>query len=135
MTIAFTPLQPSEAGKKRRANAKAPVISKIEYFHKDASMRDFLAKMLLSLKRDDLFETSWLFRGRDLHQNNSFMLAYTIPRRVTDQVVITEEKDYREMVDQATDRAPNELKVYLVEQQVSCLVLFEPVLGANLRES
>lgn len=39
------------------------------------------------------------------------------------------------MVDQATDRAPNELKVYLVEQQVSCLVLFEPVLGANLRES
>lgn len=118
MTVLFTPLHRLEAGKKRRANAKPPVITKIEYFHEDVPLRDFLTKILTSVKREDLFESSWLFRGRNLDRNNCFTLSYTIPQRVTDQIIVSNLRDYSEMVDQATSKSPHEVKVYVVEQQV-----------------
>lgn len=117
--ILFTPLvTPTDAGKKRRANAKPPVMTKIEYFHEDVPLRDFLTKILASLKRQDLFESSWLFQGHELDRGDCFALSYTIPRRVTDQVVISDGKDYKEMVHEASSKLPHEVKVYMVENQV-----------------
>ena len=118
MTVLFTPLRPLEAGKKRRANAKPPVITKLEYFHEEVPLRDFLTKILMSVKREDLFESSWLFRVRNLDRNDCFTLSYTIPRRVTDQIIISNLRDYSEMVDQATSKSPHEVKVYVIENQV-----------------
>lgn len=119
MTLLFTPLlAPPEAGKKRRANAKPPVMTRIEYFHEDVPLRDFLIKTLTSIKRRDLFESSWLFQGRELDGNDCFIFSYTIPRRVTDQVIISDEKDYKQMVVEALSKSPFELKVYIVEKKV-----------------
>ncbi|KJA25411.1 hypothetical protein HYPSUDRAFT_109643, partial [Hypholoma sublateritium FD-334 SS-4] len=119
MTILFTPLvTPTDAGKKRRANAKPLVMTKIEYFHEDVPLRDFLTKILASLKRQDLFESSWLFQGHELDRGDCFALSYTIPRRVTDQVVIGDGKDYKEMVHEASSKLPHEVKVYMVENQI-----------------
>jgi hypothetical protein len=119
MTLLFTPLVATpEAGRKRRANAKPPIMTRIEYFHEDVPLRDFLIKTLTSIKRPDLFESSWLFQGRELDGNDCLMLSYTIPRRVTDQVIISDEKDYKQMVDEASSKSPFELKVYVVEKKV-----------------
>ena len=128
MTLLHTPLlAPLNTGQKRRANAKPPVITKIEYFHEDVPLRDFLTKVLISVKRQDLFESSWLFHSHELDRGDSFTLLYTIPRRVTDQIVISNGRDYKEMVDEATNKSPHEVKVYIVKNQVCplsfCLLL------------
>ncbi len=119
MTIMFTALlSPLDAGKKRRANAKPPVLTKIEHFHEDMPLRDFLTKLIILIKRQDLFETSWLFHGDELDTDDCFTLSYTIPRRVTDQVIISDGRDYKEMVDEASNKSPHEVKVYMIEKQV-----------------
>ncbi|KAF8958724.1 hypothetical protein BDZ97DRAFT_1915991 [Flammula alnicola] len=118
MTLLFTPLiAPLEPGKKRRANAKPPVMTRIDHFHEDVPLRDFLIKALTSLKREDLFECSWLFQGQELDDADSFSLSYTIPRRVTDQVVVVNEKDYKQMVEEASNKSPFEVKLYVVENK------------------
>jgi hypothetical protein len=125
MTIVFTPLhQPLEARKKRRANAKPTVITKIDHFYEALPLRDFLAKAIgTNLKREDLFEHSWIFQGQELEDGDSFSLSYTIPRRVTDQVEIDNDKDYAQMVDEATNKAPCEVKLFIVKNQVCFLNL------------
>jgi len=125
MTILFTPLPaPLAPGKKRRVNTKQPVITKIDYFHEDVPVRNFLTKTLsINLKCEDLFESSWLFQGEQLDDPDSFSLSYTIPHRVTDQVNITNEKDYKQMVDKATSRSPFEVKLFIIENKV-CRIKF-----------
>ena len=87
MTILFTPVP-------------APVITKIDYFHEDIPLHDFLTKILtMNLNHKDLFEWSWLFQGEQLDDPDSFSLSYTIPCQVTDQVNISNKKDYKQMVD------------------------------------
>lgn len=119
MTVLFTPLvAPPEPGKKRRANAKPSVITKIDHFHEDIPLRDFVVKAITCLKREDLFEQSWIFQGHELNEPNSFSLSYTIPRCVTDQVEIGDEKDYKHMLEEATNKSPHEVKVYIAENKV-----------------
>ncbi|KDR74191.1 hypothetical protein GALMADRAFT_21465, partial [Galerina marginata CBS 339.88] len=118
MTLLFTPLlAPLEAGKRRRANAKPPVTTKIEYFHEDVPIRDFVIKALDSVKRTDLFESSWIFQGHELNTDDCFTLSYTIPRRVTDQVIVSNEKDYKQMIEEITSKSPFEVKVFIVENK------------------
>ncbi|EDR07888.1 uncharacterized protein LACBIDRAFT_298195 [Laccaria bicolor S238N-H82] len=120
MTIVFTPLlPPPDPRKKRRANAKATVVTKIDHFHEDVPLRDFLSKTIgTNLKRDDLFENLWLFQGQELDDADSFSLSYTIPRRVTDVVDIDNDKDYVQMVTEATNKPPFEVKLFIVENQI-----------------
>jgi len=122
MTIIFTPL-PSVAptGKKRRANAKAPVVTKISYFHESFALKDFLSKVFIILKRDDLIEHSWLYHGHERDEPNSFSTSYTVPRRVVEQIEIHEDEDYQQMVKEATQKISAEVKVFIVEQKVCCL--------------
>ncbi|KAF8812901.1 hypothetical protein BYT27DRAFT_7004650, partial [Phlegmacium glaucopus] len=118
MTLLFTPLiAPLETGKKRRANAKPPVTTKIKYFHEDILLCDFLIKALDSIKRHDLFECSWIFQGRELDTDDCLTLSYTIPQRVTDQVIVSNQRDYKQMIDEITSKSPFKVKVYIVENK------------------
>jgi len=121
MTIIFTPLlgPPLDPRKKRRANAKPSVVTKIDHFHEDVPLHDFLSKAIgTNLKHEDLFEHSWLFQGLGLDKADSFSLSYTILHHVTDQVDISNNKDYAQMVTKATNKSPFEVKLFIVENQV-----------------
>jgi hypothetical protein len=105
-------------GKRPRSNAKASTITKINYFHEDFEFRDFLAKLVNLLERNDLVEGSCLYQGREPDNEDSFSLAYTIPRRVTVQVRITSEEDFVQMRDEATKKSSAEVKLYINENKV-----------------
>ncbi|KAF8149570.1 hypothetical protein B0H34DRAFT_637620, partial [Crassisporium funariophilum] len=118
MTLLFTSLlAPLEAGKRCRANAKPPVTTNIEYFHEDFPLRDFVIKALDSVKHTDLFGLSWILQGHELDTDDCFTLSYTIPQRVTDQVIVSNEKDYNQMIDEITSKSPFEVKVFIVENK------------------
>ena len=138
MTVLFSPLLPPlrvENGKKRRANAKPPVTTRIEYFHEDVPLRNFLVKALDSVKRNDLFECSWIFQGHELDTDDCLTLSYTIPRRVTDQIVISNERDYKQMMDEITSKSPFEVKVYIVENKVYNFDCHQSFLSNNTMET
>jgi len=123
MTIIFTPLPSVAPGKKRRANAKAPVVKKISYFHESFALKDFLSKVFIILKRDDLIEHPWLYHGHERDEPNSFSTSYTVPWRVVEQVEINEDEDYQQMVkEEATQKISAEVKVFIIEQKVCCLL-------------
>lgn len=52
------------------------------------------------------------------------MLSYTISRWVTDQVIISDEKDYKLIVDEVSSKSSYELKVYIVEKRFVTSNLF-----------
>jgi hypothetical protein len=118
VTIIFTPLPSAAPVKKRRANAKAPVITKISYFHEKFALKDFLSKVTTILKRNDLLEKSWLYQGYECEEPNSFSIFYTVPRRVVDQVEMHEDEDYVQMIEEATQKNSAEVKVFIVEKKV-----------------
>jgi hypothetical protein len=95
-----------------------PVITKIGYFYKKFALKDFVSKIVIVLKRDDLLEKSWLYHGYEREEPNSFSIFYTIPRRVVDQVEIHESEDYKQMVEEATQKNSAEVKVFIIEQKV-----------------
>lgn len=77
--IVFTPLPGENPSKKRRANAKPATISKITHFHEDYGLKEFIVKILKTIKREDLIEWSWLYRDEELERPDSFSASYTIP--------------------------------------------------------
>lgn len=123
VTIIFTPLPSVAPVKKRRANAKAPIVTKISYFHENFTMKDFLSKVTTILKHDDLLEMSWLYHGYEREEPNSFSVFYTVPRRVIEQVEIHENEDYMQMVQEATQKNSAEVKVFIIEQKVCFISL------------
>jgi hypothetical protein len=50
LTVLFTPIPVVDQTKRRQANAKAPLLSNITYFHEDFALKDFLAKALILMK-------------------------------------------------------------------------------------
>jgi len=124
--LMFTPLptRPTN-GKRPRSNAKAPTVTKINHFHEDFGFRDFLIKLVSLLEREDLLEGSCLYQGGELDNDSedSFSLAYTIPRHVTVQVRITNEGDFVQMRDEATKKLSAEVKVYIIEKKVRFILL------------
>jgi hypothetical protein len=104
LTVLFTPIPVVNRTKRRRANAKTPVLSKLTYFHEDFTLQDFLAKALILMKREDLITYSWLYQGQDLDEPNSFTASYTIPRRVIEQIAINDDHDFKQMVEEATKK-------------------------------
>ena len=50
MVINFTPLPVAVAGRKRRANTKNPVISKIGWFHEDVGLKELIVKVSDAVK-------------------------------------------------------------------------------------
>jgi hypothetical protein len=129
LTVLFTPIPVVDRTKRRRANAKAPLLSKITYFHEDFAMKDFLVKALILMKRDDLIMHSWLYQGHDLDEPNSFTASYTIPRCVIEQIAINEDRDFKQMVEEATKKGTAEVKLYIVEQKVcAATVTFQTLL-------
>ena len=96
-------------------------MSKLTYFHEDFTLQDFLAKALILMKRDELITHSWLYQGRDLDEPNSFTASYTIPRRVIEQIAINDDRDFKQMVEEATKKGAAEVKLYIVEQKVCCM--------------
>ena len=116
----FTPLptRPTTSGKRPRSNAKAPTVTKINHFHEEFGFRDFLVKVIRLIERDDLLEGSCLYQDREPDNEDSFSLAYTIPRRVTVQVGITSEGDFVQMMEEAMKKLSAEVKLYIVEKKV-----------------
>jgi hypothetical protein len=117
-TLLFSPIPTANRSKKHRANAKAPVVSRLTYFHEDFAFQDFLSKMILLIAREDLIAHSWLYQGQELDEPDSFTLSYTITRRVTEQIAINNGRDFKQMVEEATKKQAAEVKVYIVEQKV-----------------
>ena len=117
-TVLFTPIPSANPSKKRRANAKVPVVSKLTFFHEDFKFQDFLSKMILLINRRDLIRHSWLYHGGELDEPDSIEMSYTIPRRVTDQIAINGERDFKQMVEEATKKDTAEVKLYIIEQKV-----------------
>jgi hypothetical protein len=70
------------------------------------------------MKREDLMAHSWLYQGQDLDEPNSFTASYTIPRRVIEQIAINEDRDFQQMVEEATKKGAAEVKLYIFEQKV-----------------
>ncbi|KAF6751577.1 hypothetical protein DFP72DRAFT_816385 [Ephemerocybe angulata] len=104
MTVTFTPFdQP-----KGRANAKPKTLSKIGYFHEDYDYKDWFLKVLQAVGREDLWNMCWICDGRDQSDDDRFTVSYTVPRKVTSEVMITDKADFDEMVTQATSRPSNE---------------------------
>jgi len=124
MTINFTPIPPPlEAGKKRRANAKAPVITKIGYFHEDMGLREFLTKVVTLLKHEYLLEQSHLYSHQTFDENepDSFTATYTVPRKVKDAIQLNDPTDFEQMVHEATSQKSAEIKLSIVEHKVRTL--------------
>ncbi|TFK63535.1 hypothetical protein BDN72DRAFT_720902, partial [Pluteus cervinus] len=120
MTIVFTPLSSPDPSKKRRANAKPTPIMKINnFFHGELSFPDALNEIFLVLDQVDLLEDSQLFQGKDLdnEDRDSFILTYTVPRRVSTAVQINDAKDFGEMLDEATYKDAAKVKFFVVEQK------------------
>ena len=93
-------------------------MSKLVYFHEDFTFQDFLSKVVILIKREDLIGHSWLYQGQELDEPDSFVMSYTIPRRVTEQIAINDECDFKQMVEEATKKYAAEVKIYMVEQKV-----------------
>ena len=121
MHIEFTPLPsaPSKDGKRPRSNAKPKTITKIRYFHEECALRDVIVNALQALNRIDLLEWSQLYREEEFDEGNSFSLFYTISRRVTKQVEINGQDDFKQMVEEATHKATAEVKLFFTENKVS----------------
>lgn len=134
MLVNFTPIPVVEPGKKRRANAKHPVLTKIIHFHEDFTLQDLLSKILMTLKREDLITHSWLYHGRELVESNSISVSYTIPRRVLEQIIINDDADFKQMVEEATFKLAAEAKLFIVEKKV-CLALLAAALAAYYHRS
>lgn len=98
-------------------------------FHEDYGLPEFIVKAFRTLDRADLIEHSWLYHGQALDTPNSFSMAYTIPRKFTDQVQINNVDDFKQMVKEATYKIAAEVKLFLVEHKVSPLkpIAREPV--------
>jgi hypothetical protein len=119
MTLVFTPLPPPpKDGKRRRSNAKAPSVTKINYFHEDFALQDLISKAVHLLERLDLIEGSWLYQGRELDNEDSFSLCYTIPHHVTEQVVISGDADFKQMIEEVTNKAVAKVKLFLMVNKV-----------------
>jgi hypothetical protein len=132
MTINFTPIPPPlEAGKKRQANTKAPVITKIGYFHEDMGLHKFLAKVVALLKHEYLLEQSHLYSYETFEENepNSFIATYTVPQKVKDPIQLNDPVDFKQMVHEATSQKSAEIKLSIVEHKVCSLLVLEGVLS------
>jgi hypothetical protein len=126
MTVVFTALPPPlAAGKKRRSNAKLPTITKIDYFHEEFELKDLIVKIAHLIQCDDLVGYSWLYQGEKLDTPDSFSIAYTIPRSVTNQVQISGKRDFDRMVADAIKRGSPEVKFFLVENKAMFSVVLD----------
>ena len=121
MTIIFMPLPSVVQSKKCRANA--PVITNISYFHESFALKDFLSKVLIILKHDDCMEHSWLYHGHEHEEPNSFSTSYTVPWHLVDQVEIHEDEDYKQIIEEATQKIFAEVKVFIIENKVCFIPL------------
>ncbi|KAF9030612.1 hypothetical protein BJ165DRAFT_932956 [Panaeolus papilionaceus] len=117
MNIVFTPLE--KPGSKKRANAKATVISRIDYFHEDFTLRDLLVKVFSGFKQDNILNGSWLYHDRELDKPDTFSMTYTVPRKVTDQAAVLSKADFANLKKEATFKPAAEVKLFFVESQVA----------------
>ncbi|KAG0709495.1 hypothetical protein DFH29DRAFT_788789, partial [Suillus ampliporus] len=115
-TVLFTPLQLFDP--KRRKNAKPTTITKIVYIHEDMSMKDMITKVLDSIKRRNLLQTSWLYAGFELEGSDSLTFTYTVYRSQNKDVFLDNEDDYLELCTQVQDTRKAEVTLKLVEQKV-----------------
>jgi hypothetical protein len=122
LTIQFTPLPKALLkGKKIRANAKPPSITKVAYIHEDFSAKDALVYVFSkTLEREDLLVDSWLYAGQAKEEIDPFSLRYTIPRSNLTNVslnVRTRDEDYTEMIQQATKKGSPKIKLDIIENK------------------
>jgi hypothetical protein len=131
MLVNFTPIPVVEPGKKRRANAKDPVLTKITHFHEDFTLQDLLSKILVTLKREDLIAHSWLYHGHALEESDLISVSYTIPRHVLEQIIINDTADFKQMVEEATFKLAAEAKLFIIEKKVCLASLLLHIITDN----
>jgi hypothetical protein len=115
MVIAFMPLENPK--KKRRANAKRQTQNSVAHFHEEFEFKDWLVKVVAAVGRQDLLANSALYNRTA--SANSFTLSYTVPRKVTDEILIRNEDDFKEMVDAVCSmNSDNRCRISIEEQVV-----------------
>ena len=118
----FGVLQPHKAGdKKRRANAKPPVTTKVVYMHEKTKFLDGLIQIIgRALNRKDLCKG-----GLDEHENLSertaalFSLEYTIPHTQLKDVELCSEGDWITFLKEAGKKAAAQGKLVIREKKVN----------------
>ncbi|KAH6869009.1 hypothetical protein BKA70DRAFT_1132100 [Coprinopsis sp. MPI-PUGE-AT-0042] len=117
-TICFTPLL--DPKKKRRANAKAPTVNYSMSFHEEFAFRDWLVKVVTTIGRQDLLQGSCLYKEVECDDTDSFILSYTVPRKVSDAIVLQNEEHFQELVETVCQMGKdNWCKINVIEQKTS----------------
>lgn len=115
--IKFTPLLPVlAAGEKCRKNATAKTISKVTYLHEDVPFHDGLAKVLVVIKREDLWDGFQVVDG--VIKQAQFDITYTIPRSQLKDVNIESFTDWPEMIKQSVKKGSPEIRLQVTQRKV-----------------
>lgn len=113
--ISFTPFL-KDSKKKRKKTAST--VAKALYLHERTKFIDFLDQIFTLLKRHDLAITS--YNHEDFEVNKSVCsISYTIPRHVTTPLSLSSRSEYRDMLKQAMKKGCPEVKVSILEADVS----------------
>lgn len=120
--ILFGVLQPPKAGeKKRRANAKPPVTTKVVYMHEKTTFIDGLVQIIgRALNRKDLCRGGLDGDGALEEQTAAlFSLEYTIPRTQLKDVELCSEGDWKTFLEEAGKKVAAQGKLVIREKKVN----------------
>lgn len=115
--ISFTPFL-KDCKKKRKK--MAPTIAKVLYLHEQTIFKNFLNQIFTPLNRHDLAVLS--FDPETFEVNHCVSISYTIPRLVTTPLSLSSRSEYRDMLKQAMKKGCPEVKVSIIEAEVSLLI-------------
>ncbi|KAJ7034291.1 hypothetical protein C8F04DRAFT_1102156 [Mycena alexandri] len=104
------PLQPNE---KRRSNAKADTVNCSAFVHEKAPMSDFLDAIILAIGRDE--QTMKFKIVSETLRTTRFKATWTISRTDYQNMQLSSEAGYKELVEQAVKKAKVEAKLEIVE--------------------
>ena len=118
ITLHFTALVPKKAGQtKRRKNAAAPkAISKVLFVHEDMPFHEFLTKIIVTIKRKDLFEDMQVQDGEIT--NTPFDLRYTIARTSCKNIELQTMDDFATMMAEARTKTRAAIVLAMIEKKV-----------------
>lgn len=118
VTTQFSALPCLNAGAKRRKNAAPPkAVSKIFFIHEDMTFKDVLTKLVLTLKREDLFDGFSLDDGTIAQA--PFDLLYSIARTSSKNIDLQTVEDFATMMAEITTKSRPSLVISMTEKKAS----------------
>jgi hypothetical protein len=124
ITLHFTPLVHQKAGgAKCRKNAAAPkTTSKILFVHEDMPFREFTTKIIITIKREDLFEGMQVTDGKIT--DTPYDLHYTIARTAYKNIELQTNADFAAMMAEVQSKLRPALVLTMAEKKVIMYVYY-----------